>query len=78
MAKMFFGATPSSAIKCAMRRVSARVFPAPGPATMMSGASVVLTAACCSGLRVSGSGFLVSCFRFLVSGFLFLVFEPET
>ena len=51
IARMFSGATPFSRIRCAIRTVSVRVLPVPGPATITSGASVQRTAARCSSLR---------------------------
>ncbi len=51
MARMLSGATPFSRIKYAIRTVSVRVLPVPGPATITSGASMHSTAARCSGLR---------------------------
>src|SRR5215207_7613478 len=49
-ARMFQGATPASSIRWAIRRVSTRVLPEPGPASTNTGPLTVVTALICSWL----------------------------
>src|SRR3954465_2722881 len=51
IARISGGFAPTALSKCAMRRVSTRVFPEPAPAITSTGPSVVSTASRCAGLR---------------------------
>ena len=59
MARISFGFAPCVAMRCATRRVSARVFPEPAPATTSTGPSVCSTVSRWAGLRSArySSGF---------------------
>ena len=55
-ARQFPAATPRSATRCAIRCVSVRVLPAPGPAMISSGPSTISAARRCSGSSRRGHG----------------------
>ena len=53
IARISHGATPRFKIRFAMRVVTTRVFPEPGPATIRRGPSPLRTASCCCGFKPS-------------------------